>query len=170
MTVSVNFGVSVGKLVFPSRKSTKRLPLAWCVELNCSLFITRFPFYFFLFVAVQAPSSSLWSWGPFIHYIKANFLMSWKKCGLMSIKSVHFKNPVMRSSFLSKSLSFTIQHQLNQNKVSWCNINIENDNNFERNEDRTTVFLKWTDFSILMNLLWENVFLFCKTFCLVNAS
>ena len=119
MTVSVNFGVSVGKLVFPSRKSTKRLPLAWCVELNCSLFITRFPFYFFLFVAVQAPSSSLWSWGPFIHYIKANFLMSWKKCGLMSIKSVHFKNPVMRSSFLSKSLSFTIQHQLNQNKVSW---------------------------------------------------
>ena len=46
MTVSVNFGVSVGKLVFPSRKSTKRLPLAWCVELNCSLFITRFPFYF----------------------------------------------------------------------------------------------------------------------------
>ena len=151
MTVSVNFGVSVGKLVFPSRKSTKRLPLAWCVELNCSLFITRFPFYFFLFVAVQAPSSSLWSWGPFIHYIKANFLMSWKKCGLMSIKSVHFKNPVMRSSFLSKSLSFTIQHQLNQNKFS------ENGNSFERNDRETekafernkcciTGFLKWTDF------------------------
>ena len=32
----------------------------------------------------------------------------------------------------------------NQNKVGWCII--ENDNNFERTEDRATVFLKWMDF------------------------
>ena len=37
------------------------------------------------------------------------------------LKSVHFKNPVARSSFLSKSLSFSIQHQLNQNKVLMYN-------------------------------------------------
>ena len=59
------------------------------------------------------------------------------------IKSVHFKNTVARSSFLSKLWSFSIQHQLNQNKVSWC---IENDHNFERNEDRANFLLKWTDF------------------------
>ena len=29
----------------------------------------------------------------------------------------------------------------------WCYI--ENDNDFERNENRATVFLKWTDFSDL---------------------
>ena len=45
---------------------------------------------------------------------------------IQQLKSVHFKNPVARSSFLLKSLSFSIQHQLNQNKVSWCYI--ENDN------------------------------------------
>ena len=61
------------------------------------------------------------------------------------LKSVHFKTPVARSSFLSKSLSVSIQHQLNQNKVSWCCI--ENDNDFEKNEDRATGLLKWTDFS-----------------------
>ena len=32
----------------------------------------------------------------------------------------------------------------NQNKVSWCCI--ETYHNFERNEDRATVFLKWTNF------------------------
>ena len=31
-----------------------------------------------------------------------------------------------------------------QNKFSWCTI--ENDHSFEWNEDRVTVFLKWTDF------------------------
>ena len=34
-----------------------------------------------------------------------------------ALKSVHFKKPVTRISFLSKVLSFSIQHQLNQNKV-----------------------------------------------------
>ena len=34
----------------------------------------------------------------------------------------------------------------NQNKVSWCII--ENDHNFDQNENRVTVFLKWTDFTI----------------------
>ena len=64
------------------------------------------------------------------------------------INSVSFKNPVAQSSFLSKSLTFTIQHQLNQNKVSWCCI--INDNDFERNEHCATVFLIWTDFKMQM--------------------
>ena len=52
------------------------------------------------------------------------------------IKSVHFKKPVTRSSFLSKS-------------VVIFNITITNmTTHFERNEDRITGFLKWTDFSI----------------------
>ena len=53
-----------------------------------------------------------------------------------ALKSVHFKNPVARSSFLSKSLSFSIRNQLNQNKVSWCIL--ENDHIFEGSEDHAT--------------------------------
>ena len=35
--------------------------------------------------------------------------------------------------------------------ISWlCFDSAENDNDFERNEDRATVFLKWTDFKSLM--------------------
>ena len=60
---------------------------------------------------------------------------------------------VARSSFLSKLWSFSIQHQLNQHIVSWCYI--ENDYNFERNEDRATVFLKWTDFRRVLSRSWN---------------
>ena len=49
------------------------------------------------------------------------------------LKSVHFKETVARSSFLSKLWYFLI-----------C---IEKYHNFERNEDLATVFLKWTDFN-----------------------
>ena len=45
---------------------------------------------------------------------------------------------------------------LNQNKVSWCII--ENDPNFERNEDRATVFIKWTD---LVTILKALLAMFC---------
>ena len=55
-----------------------------------------------------------------------------------SLKSVHFKKPVTRISFLSKVLSFSLK-----SKQSY----IENDNAFERNKIRVTGFLKWTDFS-----------------------
>ena len=50
-----------------------------------------------------------------------------------SLKSVHFKKPVTRISFLSKLLSFSLK-----SKQSY----IENDNAFERNEIRVTGFLK----------------------------
>ena len=76
------------------------------------------------------------------------------------LKSIHFKNPVALSSF-------SIQHQLNQNKVSWCCI--ENDNDFERNEDRATVFLKWTDFSLKFPKVPRPRFrIFLKTHCSVH--
>ena len=55
------------------------------------------------------------------------------------LKFVHFKKTIAQSSFLSKYCHFC----WNQNKVS------ENDNTFERNEDCATVFLKWTDFSVI---------------------
>ena len=54
-----------------------------------------------------------------------------------TLKSVHFKNTVARFSFFQSCDRF-------QYKISWCCI--ENDYNFERNEDRATVFLKRTDF------------------------
>ena len=82
----------------------------------------------------------------FVNLLSGHNYLAWGyfEFSIISLKSVHFKNPVAGSSFLSKSLSFSIQHQLNQNKVSWCYI--ENDNNFESNEDCTTVFLKWRHF------------------------
>ena len=33
-------------------------------------------------------------------------------------------------------------------------ISVENDHNFEQNEDRVTVILKWTDFSIYFLLIF----------------
>ena len=43
----------------------------------------------------------------------------------------------------------------NQNKVSWCII--ENDHNFERSEDRATLFLKWTDLNTnIKKIFWKN--------------
>ena len=51
------------------------------------------------------------------------------------LKSVHFKKPVARSSFLSKSVVIFVVVIL---KVTTL---------FKRNEDRVTDFLKWTDFS-----------------------
>ena len=61
-----------------------------------------------------------------------------------------------------KIVVFSIPHQLNQNKVNWCDIegsHIENVHNFERNEDRAAVFLKWTDFSrncVRLNYVQQN--------------
>ena len=50
-----------------------------------------------------------------------------------SLKSVHFRNPHLFQN--------CCHFYWNQNKVS------KNDNTFERDEDCTTIFLKWTDFS-----------------------
>ena len=49
------------------------------------------------------------------------------------------------SCAILSSLKIMIIFNWNQNKVSWCIIG--NDHNLEQNEDRETVFLKWTDFS-----------------------
>ena len=51
------------------------------------------------------------------------------------LKSVHFKKPVTRSSFLSKSVVIFNITTTNMTTL------------FERNEDRVTGFLKWTDFN-----------------------
>ena len=51
------------------------------------------------------------------------------------LKSIHFKKTVGQSSFLSKVMSFSLCFEFSKN-----------DNTFERNEDCTNVFLKWTDF------------------------
>ena len=69
---------------------------------------------------------------------------------LLLLKSVHFKITVARSSFCSK---FMIIFNWNRNKVSWCII--ENDHSFEQNEDRVTVFLKWTGFNKVLFHLRE---------------
>ena len=50
------------------------------------------------------------------------------------LKSVHFKKPVTRSSFLSKSVVIFNITTTNMTTL------------FERNENRVTGFLKWTDF------------------------
>ena len=62
-----------------------------------------------------------------------------KKTGVLSflVKSVHFKKPLTRISFLSKCCHFL----WNQRKLYW------KWQHFERNEIRVTGFLKWTDFS-----------------------
>ena len=43
---------------------------------------------------------------------------------LSFLQSAHFQNTVARSSFLSKSWSFLIPHQLNQNKVNILKLTI----------------------------------------------
>ena len=56
------------------------------------------------------------------------------------LKSVHFKNPVVRSSFLFKMVVIfnTASAESKQSQLMLY----ENGNNFERNEDCATVFLK----------------------------
>ena len=54
----------------------------------------------------------------------------------IELKSVHFKKPVTRFSFLSKSV------------VTFNIITTNMTTIFARNEDRVTGFLKWTDFSL----------------------
>ena len=51
------------------------------------------------------------------------------------LKSVHFKKSVTQSSFLSKSVVIFVIVILKMTTL------------FERNEDRVTGFLKWTDFT-----------------------
>ena len=51
-----------------------------------------------------------------------------------TVKSVHFKKTAVQSSFLSKLW----YNNKNNNKYHY----------FEKNEDPTTVFLKWMDFSM----------------------
>ena len=59
-------------------------------------------------------------------------------CSVLSelLKSVHFKKPVTRSSFLSKRVVIFVVVILKMTTL------------FERNEDRVTGFLKWMDFTV----------------------
>ena len=68
------------------------------------------------------------------------------------LKSIRFKNTVTRPSFHSKLWPFSIQQCISwhQNKVSWCII--ENGHSFVWNENRVTVFLKWTDFNTIFSI------------------
>ena len=63
------------------------------------------------------------------------------------VMPIRVKKTATRSSFLSKLWYFLIQHQLKskQNQLMLCYI--EKHQNFERNEDCVTVFLKGTDFT-----------------------
>ena len=47
-----------------------------------------------------------------------------------------------------------------QYKISWCYS--ENYHNFERNEDRETVFLKWTNFSCSLQNAFHLVYWLCR--------
>ena len=53
------------------------------------------------------------------------------------LKSVHLRKAGAQTSFLSKVLPFLLKPKQNS----------ENDNTYERNEDCSAVFLKWTDFT-----------------------
>ena len=55
-------------------------------------------------------------------------------------------------------LSF-VKIMIIKNKVSWCII--ENDHNFDKTEDHTTVFLKWTDFRA-QNSMYHIILLYIK--------
>ena len=57
--------------------------------------------------------------------------------GKIFLKSVHFKKPVTRSSYLTKSVVIFVVVILKMTTL------------FARNEDRVTGFLKWTDFTKL---------------------
>ena len=56
----------------------------------------------------------------------------------VQLKSVHFKKPLTRSSFLSKSVVIFAEIKTKSVKMTTL---------FERNEDRVTGFLKWTVFN-----------------------
>ena len=43
----------------------------------------------------------------------------------------------------------------NNTSADFVLISVENDHNFEQNEDRATVILKWTDFSTLFVSGWD---------------
>ena len=58
------------------------------------------------------------------------------------------------------SFKVVVIFNTNQNKVSWCYI--ENYHNFERNEDRETVFLKWTNFSCSLQNAFHLVYWLCR--------
>ena len=68
----------------------------------------------------------------------------------LQLKSVHFKKQVTRSSFLSKSVVIFNITTTNMTTL------------FERNEDRVTGFLKWTDFRI------DTADIECTIFILIN--
>ena len=59
---------------------------------------------------------------------------------LILLKFVHFRKPLTRSSFLSKSVVIFAEIKTKSVKMTTL---------FERNEDRVTGFLKWTDFRSL---------------------
>ena len=60
--------------------------------------------------------------------------------------SVHFKKPVTRSLFLSKSVVIFVVVILKMTTL------------FERNEDPVTGFLKWTDFSHVIFIIYFELF------------
>ena len=94
---------------------------------NCSLMCRKIVFCqaFCVFASKLLSRVSAWSQGK-------------QSVGL---KSVYFKKTVTRSSFLSKSLSSSIWHQLTLFWFSSCCI--ENDNDFERNEDQSRASAYW---------------------------
>ena len=69
-----------------------------------------------------------------------------------SYVSIHFKKPLTRSSFLSKSVVIFAEIKTKSVKMTTL---------FERNEDRVTGFLKWRDFRIgkwkLKYNLWKDL-------------
>ena len=64
---------------------------------------------------------------------------------LTILKSVHFNTQLHDPHFFQNCGTFQYNISWLCFDVSWCCI--EKYHNFERNEDRTTVILKWTDFS-----------------------
>ena len=73
---------------------------------------------------------------------------------LLSVKSVHFKKSVTRSSFLAKSVVIFSDFVLISAKMTTL---------FERNENRVTGFLKWTDFRTMNYQLQSPQFEFWHT-------
>ena len=78
----------------------------------------------------------------FFHLCKEGCLKkSYQSEVSMGLKSVHFKKPVTRSSFLSKSV--VIFNITTTNMITL----------FERNEDPVTGVLKWTDFRSFLQII-----------------
>jgi hypothetical protein len=118
---------AVKMLPFPVTSDSAELTLLWGRDIHGPQFGYRIP----LMTGQKIPKS---------RYRKvASSRLSWL------VTSVHFKNTVARSSVHSKIWSFPIILQLTLFWFSRCII--ENDHNVEWSEDRTTGFLKWTDFS-----------------------